>query len=158
MTAIPIATLLIVDDEAAQMKALHDTLETEGYSAIGFTSASAALAALREQSFDLVLTDLMMPEMDGVAFLRAAFEIDPTVAGIVMTGHGTVDTAVQAMQTGALDYILKPFRLSAILPVLARSLALRRVRMENIELHQAVGMYELSKAVGVALDFGTGPN
>jgi PAS domain S-box-containing protein len=155
MTAIPIATLLIVDDEAAQMKALHDTLETEGYSAIGFTSASAALAALREQSFDLVLTDLMMPEMDGVAFLRAAFEIDPTVAGIVMTGHGTVDTAVQAMQTGALDYILKPFRLSAILPVLARSLALRRVRMENIELHQAVGMYELSKAVGLALDFDT---
>ena len=150
MPAVPIATLLIVDDEAAQMKALLDTLEIEGYSAIGFTSATAALAALREQSFDLLLTDLMMPEMDGVSFLRAAFEIDPTMAGIVMTGHGTLDTAVQAMQTGALDYILKPFRLSAVLPVLARSLAVRRVRMENIELHRAVGMHELSQAVAHA--------
>jgi len=153
MPVTPIARLLIVDDEAAQMKALHDTLETEGYSATGFTSATAALAALREQSFDLALTDLMMPEMDGVEFLRSAFAIDPTMAGIVMTGHGTLDTAVQAMQAGALDYILKPFRLSAILPVLARSLSVRRVRMENIELHQAVGMYELSRAVGSALDF-----
>src|ERR1035438_5484103 len=142
MTAIPIATLLIVDDEAAQMKALHDTLETEGYSAIGFTSASAALAALREQSFDLVLTDLMMPEMHGVDFLRAAFEIDPAVAGIVMTGNGTLDTAVQAMQAGALDYILKPFSLTAVRAVLTRSLAVRQVRMENTELHQLVGMYE----------------
>jgi PAS domain S-box-containing protein len=155
VSADPIAKLLIVDDEAAQMKALHDTLEIEGYCALGFTSAGAALAAIREQSFDLVLTDLMMPEMDGVAFLRAAFEIDPTLAGIVMTGQGTLDTAVQAMQAGALDYILKPFKLSAVLPVLARSLAVRRVRMENIELRQAVGMYELSKAVGLALDFET---
>src|ERR1019366_10301301 len=155
MTDFPIATLLILDDEAAQMKALHDTLEIEGYSAIGFTSAGAALAAIREQSFDLVLTDLLMPEMDGVAFLRAAFEIDPTLAGIVMTGYGTLRTAVKAMQAGALDYILKPFRLSAILPVLSRALAVQRLRMENIELHQAVGMYELSKAVGLALDFDT---
>jgi PAS domain S-box-containing protein len=155
MSPNPIATLLIVDDEAAQMKALHDTLEAEGYVATGFTSAGAALAALREQAFDLVLTDLKMPEMSGVDFLRTAFAIDPAMAGVVMTGHGSLDTAVQAMQAGAHDYILKPFRLSAILPVLARCLAVRRIRMENVELHQAVGMYELSKAVGLALDFET---
>jgi PAS domain S-box-containing protein len=97
----------------------------------------------------------MMPEMDGVTFLRAAFEIDPTLAGVVMTGHGTLHTAVQAMQAGALDYILKPFRLGAVLPVLTRSLAVRRLRMENIELHQAVAMYEMSKAIGLAVDFDT---
>src|ERR1700733_1806377 len=144
MPATPVAKLLIVDDEAAQMNAVHTTLEAEGYSVIGFTSALAALAALRESSFDLVLTDLMMPEMDGVAFLRAAFEIDPTLAGIVMTGHGTFDTAVQAMQAGAIDYILKPFRLTALLSVLTRSLAVRRVRMENMELVRTAGMYELN--------------
>lgn len=155
MPVNPIASLLIVDDEAAHMKALKDTLETEGYSVTGFTSPTAALAALREHVFDLALTDLMMPEMDGVAFLREAFAIDPTMAGIVMTGHGTLDTAVQAMQAGALDYLLKPFRLSAALPVLARSLAVRRVRTENIELQQAVGMHELSKAMSTALDFDT---
>jgi PAS domain S-box-containing protein len=150
-----IARLLIVDDEVPQMKALRDTLETEGYSATAFSSANAALAALREREFDLVLTDLMMPEMDGVTFLRRAIDIDPTLAGIVMTGHGTLATAVEAMQAGALDYILKPFRLSTVLPVLARSLAIRKVRLENVELHQAVGMYELSRTVGLALDADT---
>jgi signal transduction histidine kinase len=150
MPDTPVARLLIVDDEAAQMKAVHTTLQAEGYSVIGFTSALAALAALRESVFDLVITDLTMPEMDGVAFLRAALEIDPTLAGIVMTGHGTFDTAVQAMQAGAIDYILKPFRLTALLSVLTRSLAVRRVRMENMELLRTVGMYELNQAVAQA--------
>src|SRR5947208_5646569 len=126
MPAVPFARLLIVDDEVAQMKALCDTLEYEGYSVTGLTSASAALTALGEQAFDLVLSDLMMPEMDGVSFIRAGIGIDPTVAAIVMTGHGTLDTAVEAMRAGALDYILKPFRLSDIRPVLARSLEVRR--------------------------------
>src|SRR5947209_14552719 len=121
MPDIPLPKLLIVDDEAALMKALCDTLQPEGYTATGFTSASEALAMLREQPFDLLLTDLMMPEMDGITLIRAALEIDPQLVGIVMTGHGTIDTAVQAMQVGALDYILKPFKLSAILPVLGRA-------------------------------------
>src|SRR6266567_704894 len=116
-----LAELLIVDDETAQMKALCETLESAGYSTTGFTSANQALATLRDRPFDLVLTDLMMPEMDGIAMLRAALEIDPNMAGIVMTGHATTDTAIDALKTGAVDYILKPFRLSAILPVLARA-------------------------------------
>src|SRR6185437_14465763 len=153
MPAEPIASLLIVDDEATHTRALQDTLEAEGYRITGFTSPMRALEALRGNAFDLILTDLMMPEMDGITFLREALAIDPTIAAIVMTGHGTLDTAVQAMQAGALDYILKPFRLSTVLPVLARSLAVRRVRTENIELQQAVGMYELSKAMSTALDF-----
>lgn len=65
----------------------------------------------------------MMPGMDGITLLRTALQIDPLLVGIIMTGHGTIGTAVEAMQTGALDYILKPFKLSAILPVLARALA-----------------------------------
>src|SRR5439155_12476228 len=73
----------------------------------------------------------------------------------VMTGHGTIDTAVEAMKVGALDYILRPFNLSAILPVLARALHVRRLRMENIQLREAVGIYELSMAMAFALDFNT---
>src|SRR5690349_379898 len=99
------ARLLIVDDEAAQMKALCHTLEDEGYATTGFTVASEALKTLRPGQFDLVLTDLQMPEMDGIALLRAAQEIDRSLVGIVMTGHGTIDTAVEAMKAGALDYI-----------------------------------------------------
>ena len=129
--------LLILDDEAMHMRALCDTLEAEGYITVGFTEPTAALAALRDQSFDLVLTDLTMPGMDGIEFLQAAREIDINMVGIVMTGHGTIDTAVAAMKAGALDYILKPFTLRMILPVLSRALTVRSLRTENIQLRQA---------------------
>lgn len=132
------ARILIVDDEAPQMKALCDTLRDEGYETTGFTSAREALAALRETKYDLLLTDLMMPEMDGISLLRAAQEADRQLAGIVMTGHGTIDTAVEAMRSGAFDYILKPFKLSVVIPVLSRALTVRRLRLENAELEQRV--------------------
>src|SRR6476660_6683848 len=106
MPSTSIAKLLIVDDEVALMTALCNTLQNEGYATTGFASAREALAALREQTFDLVLSDLMMPELDGITLLRTALEIDRDLVGIVMTGHGTVDTAVEAMKVGALDYIL----------------------------------------------------
>ncbi len=80
----------------------------------GFDSPRAALAALRPGEFDLLLTDLMMPDMDGIELITAARLIDPAIGAIVMTGHGTIDTAVLAMKGGALDYILKPFRLNVI--------------------------------------------
>jgi signal transduction histidine kinase len=141
------ARLLIVDDEEALMTALCNTLEAEGYATTGFTSAREALAQLRERQFDLLLTDLMMPEMDGIALLHAAQAIDPDLAGIVMTGHGTIDTAVEALRGGALDYVLKPFRLSNLRPVLTRALETRRLRTENIRLREAVSIYELSRAI-----------
>ncbi len=137
-SAAPRAHLLIVDDEAPHLKALCDTLTDQGYLTSGFTSARAALAALQERPFDLLLTDLMMPEMDGISVLRAAQEIDPRVVGIVMTGHGAIDTAVAAMKQGALDYILKPFKLSTLVPVLARALAVRRLREENEALQRSL--------------------
>ena len=130
------ARLLIVDDEVAQMKALRDTLQDQGYEAVGCTSGEAGLAALRAGPFDLLLADLTMPGMDGIALLRSALQIDPMLVGIIMTGAGTIGSAVEAMQSGALDYILKPFKLSAIVPVLARGLAMRRLRLENAGLER----------------------
>src|SRR5689334_4788027 len=103
--------LLVVDDEARQMEALCRTLTPEGYDVTGFSVPEDALVALREQSFDILLTDLMMPGMDGLELLAAALALDPDVVGIMMTGQGTVTSAVDAMKIGALDYILKPFNL-----------------------------------------------
>jgi signal transduction histidine kinase len=131
-----LARILIVDDEAAQMKALCDTLRDEGYETVGFTRGKPALAALRQTEFDLLLADLMMPEMDGIALLQAAREVDPDLVGIIMTGEGSIASAVEAMKSGALDYILKPFKLSVILPVLSRALAVQRLRMENADLER----------------------
>jgi two-component system, sensor histidine kinase and response regulator len=130
------ARLLIVDDEVAQMRALCDTLGFEGYVTQGFSSAQRALEMLRPGEFDLLLTDLMMPEMDGIALIDAARAIDPALGAIVMTGHGTIDTAVQAMRGGALDYLLKPFKLNVILPVIARALDVQKLRRENSELQE----------------------
>src|SRR6267142_770420 len=155
MITTPQARLLIVDDEALHLSALCDTLEQEGYSTTGFTIAKEALQALRDQEFDLLLTDLMMPEMDGISLLQAALEIDKTLVGIVMTGHATIPTAVDAMKMGALDYVLKPFKLSVVLPVIARALKVRRLRMENLQLLETVGIYELSMAIALARDSGT---
>jgi signal transduction histidine kinase len=131
------ARLLIVDDEPMQMRALCDTLRTRGYFAEGFTSPKAGLAALDRERFDLVLTDLTMPEMDGIEFLTAARAADNDLVGIVMTGHGSIDTAVAAMKAGALDYILKPFTLRTMLPVIDRALTVRNLRAENLQLRQA---------------------
>jgi len=132
--------LLVVDDEAALLEALCHTLQDEGYSVKGFTGTGAALAALRAGAFDIVLTDLTMPGMDGIAFLNAAREIDPALVGIVMTGHGTITTAVDAMKAGALDYILKPFDLRVILRVLARTQAMLRLRRENAALLERLSL------------------
>ncbi|HEV2695665.1 MAG TPA: response regulator [Verrucomicrobiae bacterium] len=138
MAEIPPAKILIVDDEAAQMKALCDTLGDHHFETTGFSSANAALAELQKTEFDLLLTDLMMPEMNGIELLQTALKGRPDLVGIIMTGEGTIATAVEAMKSGALDYILKPFKLSAILPVLDRALAVRRLRLENALLERQV--------------------
>jgi len=130
--------ILIVDDEAPQMRALCDTLKDQGYETTGFIRGENALEALKETKFELLLADLVMPGLDGIALLRAARQIDADLAGIIMTGEGTIATAVEAMKSGALDYILKPFKLSAILPVLDRALTVRRLRMENAELERSL--------------------
>ena len=152
MNAPSAARLLIVDDETAQMRALCDTLEQEGYVTRGFTSGLEAVAALREQPFDLLLTDLMMPHIDGIKLLRACHEIDRDLACIVMTGNGTIGTAVDALKAGALDYVLKPFKVNNILSALTRALAMRRLRLENIQLRESVSIYELARAITQGLD------
>ncbi len=139
--------LLIVDDEAPQLQALCDTLRLEGYGTHGFASPRQALAQLRPGEFELLLTDLKMPEMDGVALIDAARTIDPALGAIVMTGHGSIDSAVEAMKAGALDYILKPFKLNAILPILVRALDLLRLRRENALLQQRERVRSLELAV-----------
>ncbi|MDB5047161.1 MAG: sensor histidine kinase [Fibrobacteres bacterium] len=141
MSPFPNARILIVDDEEPLLISLCDTLKEHGYDTTGFLSAAAALMALKLEKFDLLLTDLMMPEMDGITLLRRALEIDPDLVGIVITGEGTISTAVEAMQIGALDYILKPFRLRVILPVLARALEVKWLRMENNRLECRVREY-----------------
>lgn len=132
------ARILIVDDEVTQMQALCDTLSEHGFETVGFAAAEAALEALATIKFDILLSDLMMPGMDGIALLKAAQTIDPDLVGVIMTGEGTIASAVDAMKVGALDYILKPFKLSVVLPVLSRALTVRQLRLKNAELEKSL--------------------
>jgi hypothetical protein len=134
----PPSSIIIVDDEVLNMEALCITLRCNGYETTGYSSSSEALEAIRTKKFDLLLTDLMMPVMDGVSLLNAALKLDPDLIGVMMTGYGTIETAISAMKAGATDFILKPFNLSGILPVLDRSLTLRRLRLEKAELELMV--------------------
>jgi len=132
------ARLLIVDDEAASMRALCDTLHPHNYDTTGVTSGVEAMSAMLGSRFDLLLTDLKMSGMDGITLMREALRTDPDLVCIVMSGQGTVATAVEAMKSGAYDYILKPFKLSNILPVIDRALAMRRMRIENRVLQESI--------------------
>jgi len=144
--------VLIVDDEVELKNALCLMLSTKGYETVGVSSGREALSALSEQDFDVMLTDMMMPEMDGITLLGAALEVDPHLVGLVMTGQATVQTAVEAMKLGAFDYVMKPFRMNTLLPVLSRAIQARRLRMENLQLRETVAIYELSQAIAFTLD------
>jgi len=147
-----IGKILIVDDEVELKNVLVEALTAQGYEAVGFTVGAQALAALQEESFDILLTDLMMTEMDGITLMRAGLEIDPNLVCIMMTGHGTIQTAVDAMKVGAFDYVLKPFRLQTMLPVLTRAMITRHLRLENVQLREAVAIHELSETIAFTLD------
>ncbi|MCH8618494.1 response regulator [Undibacterium sp. TS12] len=129
--------ILIVDDETAHLQALCELLRDHNYETTGFSNGTDAIATLRSNTFDLLLTDLMMPDLDGIAMVESARSIDPDLACIVMTGEGSITSAVKAMKVGALDYIIKPFKISSILPVLVRAMETRQLRIMNAKLeHQ----------------------
>jgi DNA-binding NtrC family response regulator len=130
--------LLVVDDEVELMNVLRETLKAQGFDVTGVTSGADAIAALRAKPFDLMLSDLMMPGMDGIQLFKSALEIDPDLVGIIMTGQGSVPTAVEAMKVGAFDYLLKPFKLQAVLPVLVRGMEVRHLRVDNRRLRRYV--------------------
>lgn len=117
----------MVDDEVELKDALVDALLKQSYEARGYTSGYEALEVLQLETFDLLITDLMMPEMDGITLINAALEIDPNLVPIIMTGQGTNQTADEAKRVGAFDYVRKPFRMKTLMPVLKRALQTRHV-------------------------------
>jgi signal transduction histidine kinase len=133
---MPTARILVVDDEGPQLKALCDVLQQEGHHVAGCATPGAAIDALHGQRFDILLSDLNMPQMDGIALTREALAIDGDLVPVLMTGQASVPTAIEAMKVGAVDYVLKPFRIASIRPVLARALEMRHLRTSNRELQE----------------------
>ncbi len=101
--------ILVVDDEAVIREGMRRILEGDGYSVEVSASGRAAIEKIQEKDFDIVITDLKMPGMDGMEVLKTIKILQPDVPVIIITGYSTVDTAIDAMKNGAIDYIAKPF-------------------------------------------------
>ncbi len=137
------ARLLVIDDEPVAVKNLAYALGKEGYEVTTRGSGSGGLNALEQGRFDVVLTDLRMERVDGMAILSRALELDPDVAVVLLTGHGTLATAVDAMKGGAFNVIAKPFRLDEVRAVVHAALELVMIRRENRTLREQVREAEL---------------
>ncbi len=115
------ASILVVDDEQIVLNLVEDTLTDEGYSVTTTSSPREALTLIRQQPFDFVLTDIRMPEMNGIDLVKEIHGLAPTIGVIFMTGYANLDTAKQAIKEGAYDYIMKPFELSEIRQAISRA-------------------------------------
>jgi len=135
--------VLVVDDEAKMQRVLEIMLQQMGHEVFLAGDGRAALAIAQRETIDLVITDLRMPVMDGIALLTALRQHEFEAPVIVMTAHGTVESAVIAMKQGAYDYILRPFDVEAVEMVITRALALQRVQQEKQFLRE-----ELDKGWG----------
>ncbi len=118
------ANVLIADDEANLRKVLCALLERDGHDTTAVADGRAALAAIEDGGVDIVITDLRMPKMTGLELLEAAHALEPDLPVILITAHGTVDTAVTALKTGAFDYITKPFDKDELKVAVRRALSL----------------------------------
>ncbi|MFN3750957.1 MAG: sigma-54-dependent transcriptional regulator [Thiobacillus sp.] len=126
--------ILLIDDEAIALTNLTHVLQREGYAVTACKDGECGLAELKKADFDLVLTDLKMPGIDGMAVLREVRARYPDVPVIMITGHAALDSAVEAMKAGAYHYLAKPFRLAEAREVVRGALELRRVKRENQDL------------------------
>ena len=126
--------LLLVEDEPALREAVAEQLADRGYHVEQADSGESAVARLADFAFDIILTDLRLPGIDGSAVVEAAVERYPDIIAIVITGYGTVKDAVEAIKRGARDFVSKPFQIDELLHVLDSALEQRRLRSENAYL------------------------
>src|SRR6266699_1615901 len=138
MTAVPKSRILVIDDEAAIRDSLRMTLEYEGYEFLGAATGQEGLALAEREAPDLVLLDVKMPGMDGLEVLDRLRASNVAIPVIVVSGHGTISTAVEATKKGAFDFIEKPFASERVLVSLRNALDQRQLRDENRSLKKAV--------------------
>src|SRR3954462_8383296 len=145
----PSRHVLIVEDETPLRQAIAEQLSDRGYRVEQAESGEAAVARLAEFAFDIILTDLRLPGIDGSAVIEAAVARYPDIVAIVITGYGTVKDAVEAVRRGAWDFVNKPFQIDELLHALDSALEQRRLKSENAYLRaQLEERYRFEGIVG----------
>ena len=139
--------VLFVDDEASMREAVTQWLELAGFDLVAHDNAAAALDHLSRDFRGALVTDLKMEGMDGLALLRRSQEVDPELPVVVITGHGDVETAVEAMRLGAYDFIEKPFAPERLLEIVRHASEKRALVLENRRLRRAVNEQTLASRI-----------
>src|SRR5437773_9133634 len=119
---MPRKSILVVDDERPQRDSRQEILTSAGYDDTSAASGEAALKFAKDRSFDLALTDLKMTGMDGIELLQQLLALDSSIVVILLTAHGTIDSAKEALRRGAFDYLQKPFERDTLLATIKRPL------------------------------------
>jgi response regulator RpfG family c-di-GMP phosphodiesterase len=143
--------VLVVDDEKFIRDILADFLGMEGYEVRTAEDGYAALQEMGRNAYDVVISDLKMPRMGGIELLDEIAKRQPNVLTVIMTGFGTVETAIDAMKRGAYDYVLKPFKVEEVVHIIQRALEKQRLQAENLRLREAVSLYKVSEAIAASL-------
>jgi len=133
-SATSASTILIVEDEAIARKNLDHILKKEGYQTIAVDSGVRAIELMQTTTVDLVVTDLKMEKIDGMAVLEKTRELLPDTEVILITGYATVNSAVRALKMGAYHYIAKPYKIDEVRKIVAEALLKRQLLIENREL------------------------
>jgi two-component system, NtrC family, response regulator AtoC len=142
-------TVLVVDDDPTAYRLLREVLAQEGYQVETAESGRAALEKAGGTFFDVVLSDVRMPDLDGVEVLRALKQLSPETVVIMMTAFGSIETAIESIQEGAYDYISKPFKLDDVKLTVGRALDHKRLLRENLQLRRALkAQHQLENIVG----------
>jgi len=147
--------ILVVDDEKVIREILADFLNMEGYVVHTVEDGVEAMKELHRRSYNLVISDLKMPNMSGLELIQQITAESLPVLTVIMTGFGTVETAIEAMKRGAYDYILKPFKVEEVMHIVQRGLERQRLQHENIRLKDALSIYKISEAIATSLSVDT---
>jgi len=139
--------ILVVDDDPGVLQLCTRTLTAEGYQVQEAGGGQEALARLEDERFDLLLVDIKMPEVDGLAVLQQARQFDPGVAAVIITGYGTLENAIEALRTGARGFLLKPFDPDELLAAVSDALERKWLEQENLRLKARLPILEMSQAL-----------
>ena len=144
--------ILIVDDEAMIRDLCSHILTSEGYAVTTLSNGEAALEELRRGSTDLLITDLKMPGMDGLELFERVRKLNPDIVTVFITGHGTIDTAIESLMRGVEGFVLKPFTQEELLNAVDRAITRSRLQKENIRLKALIPLFEISKLLISEID------
>jgi DNA-binding NtrC family response regulator len=151
MGATPPKRILVVDDEPQVLDFLKTLFRSDGWDVYDASSGTVGIEQIERERFDVILTDLRMPGADGIDVLRTAKKIQVDAEVVVMTGYGTVDSAIEAMRAGAFHFLMKPFRPEEVRHLVDKAYDQRRLKRENLFLRaEARGRYQVHNVIGTS--------